>query len=272
MPTFDHDGVTIAYTDTGAPLGDPAAPTVVFGHGLLFSGWMFHRQVAALRDRFRCVTVDWRGQGATRGTGGGYDMDTLTGDALALLDHLGCDEVHWVGLSMGGFVGMRLAARHPARIASLTLLNTSAERETLRWQIVDTGLAVICRVAGLRPVYRSIDQTMFGKGFRASPRGRDLIGRWRPLLAGVDRRGMAGAVLGVVTRRSVLGELPAITAPTLVVSGARDRPTPPRRGRAIAGAIDGARYRELPGCGHSSVLERPDEVTTLIAEQVASAG
>ena len=59
------DGARISYTDTGAPASRPDAPTVVFGHGLLFGGWMFGPQVACLREHYRCVTIDWRGQGDT---------------------------------------------------------------------------------------------------------------------------------------------------------------------------------------------------------------
>ena len=70
--------------------------------------WRF--QVAAFRDRFRCVAWDHRGQGRSELTEGGYDMDTLADDAAALIAQLGIAPVHFVGLSMGGFVGMRLAA------------------------------------------------------------------------------------------------------------------------------------------------------------------
>jgi pimeloyl-ACP methyl ester carboxylesterase len=91
--------------DTGPPGDRPEAATVLFGHGLLFSAWMFHHQIAALRAQFRCVAIGWRGQGESSASNGGYDMDTLTADALALIGLLGVAPVHDVGLSMGGFVG-----------------------------------------------------------------------------------------------------------------------------------------------------------------------
>ena len=78
MPTFRRGHTTIAYTDTGAPAGREDAPVVLFAHGLLFSGWMFHPQIARLRDRYRCVTIDFRGQGNSPRALGGYDMDTLS--------------------------------------------------------------------------------------------------------------------------------------------------------------------------------------------------
>lgn len=270
MPTLlRDDGATIAYQDSGAPPGRPDAPTVVFGHGLLFRGWMFHHQVAALRDRYRCVTVDWRGQGASppppRGSRG-YDMDTLTGDAVALLGHLDVGPVHWVGLSMGGFVGMRLAARHPDLIRSLTLLNTSAARETRRALVEDLALAGVFRLAGIGLVRGAVEKIMFGPDFLASPERGAVTGEWLSGLAEQPRAGVARAVVGVVTRRPVEQELSRVAAPTLVVVGDHDQPTPPARGRAIAAAIRGARLEQLAGCGHSSTLEKPDEVTALLAD------
>ena len=151
MPTLEVDTTTIAFTDTGVPPNNPDAPTVVFGHGLLFSGWMFHAQVEALRSQYRCVTIDWRGQGDSPAARDGYDMDTLTGDAVALIEHLDAGPVHYVGLSMGGFVGQRIAARHSTLLRSLTLLDTSPDRELRFAAVQDTALALAYTLVGIRP-------------------------------------------------------------------------------------------------------------------------
>ncbi|WP_415976130.1 alpha/beta fold hydrolase [Rhodococcus sp. 077-4] len=270
MTTICRDGATIAFTDTGAPSADPAAPTIVFGHGLLFSGWMFDAQIEVLRHRYRCVAIDWRGQGRSPAAPSGYSMDALYGDAVAVVEHLGVGAVHWVGLSMGGFVGMRLAARRPDLVASLTLLNTSADGEVLRAMVEDEALAMVVRLAGIAPVRGAVVNTMFGSAFRSSPRSADLIEDWMTQLSQCDRAALASAIHAVVVRQSVAAELRAITAPTLVVSGADDKPTPPKRGRAIAAQISNARFVLLDNCGHSSTLERPEAVTRLIGELVAA--
>src|SRR5690348_14764468 len=148
MPTTTVNGVTIAYTDEG-----PAeAPAIVFGHGLLFGGWMFRPQIEALRERYRCIALDWRGQGDTPPTAGGYDMDTLTADAVALIGELGVAPVHWVGLSMGGFVGQRIAARHGDLVRSVTLLGTSAAEQSKRQVREFKILANVQRWIGVKPV------------------------------------------------------------------------------------------------------------------------
>jgi pimeloyl-ACP methyl ester carboxylesterase len=124
MPTLDVNGARIHWEERGA-----GSDTVVFSHGLLFSGRMFDAQVEALADRYRCVTFDHRGQGGSGVTASGYDMDTLAADAAALIEALGLAPCHFVGLSMGGFVGMRLAIRRPELLRSLALLETSADPE-----------------------------------------------------------------------------------------------------------------------------------------------
>jgi pimeloyl-ACP methyl ester carboxylesterase len=117
MPFKEINGTRIHHTETGS-----GPETIVFSHGLLMSGEMFRDQVAAFSDRYRCITFDHRGQGQSEVTESGYDMDTLAEDAAALIRELNCAPCHFAGLSMGGFVGMRLAIRHPELLKSLILL------------------------------------------------------------------------------------------------------------------------------------------------------
>jgi pimeloyl-ACP methyl ester carboxylesterase len=235
----------------------------------LFGGWMFRRQIDALRDDYRCIAIDWRGQGKSPRARAGYDMDTLSHDAVGLIDSLGTAPVHWVGLSMGGFVGMRIAARRPSSIRSLVLLNTSADREPLRSAVQDLLLAQLYRWAGIAPLQRQVENILFGAAFRNAPDGRRVIDEWAMKLAENDRRGMAEAVIGVLTRKAVSHELCRITAPTLVIAGEQDKAIPVLRGRRIAQAIAGARFELVPLAGHSSTLEQPAIVTALIRNFLA---
>ncbi|WP_037360919.1 alpha/beta fold hydrolase [Amycolatopsis orientalis] len=265
MPTIERDGATIAYTDTATP----DAPVIVFGHGLLFSGWMFHPQIAALRDRYRCVTIDWRGQGESPPAPGGYDMDTLTADAVALIRELGVAPVHWVGLSMGGFVGLRLAARHPELVRSLVLLDTSARAEEAAKSRRNRLLTRVQQLAGIKAVLGKVKPILFGPAFLADPAARPVLDEWVRRLVRVDRSGLRQAVLGVSGRAPVTAELEAITAKTLVVVGADDTATPPAEAEDLAAGIPNATLRVLADCGHTSTLEQPAAVTGLLEEFLA---
>jgi 3-oxoadipate enol-lactonase len=269
VPTLTVDGASVAYTDTGAPDGRPDAPTVVFGHGLLFSGWMFAAQIEGLRADYRCVAIDWRGQGDSPPAKSGYDMDTLTSDAIAVIEQVVGEPVHYVGLSMGGFVGQRIAARRPELIRSLTLLDTSAERETPRGRIEYPFLAAIWRLVGPKPLRKSVEKVMLGPTFRADPRSKPIVDEWMQRLARSDRAGIQQAVLGVSRRVPVTDEIGAIKAPTLVAVGEHDAATTPDRSRRLAELVPGARFELIANSGHSSTIEQPEAVTALIRSFLA---
>jgi 3-oxoadipate enol-lactonase len=269
MPQLHVDGATIHYTDTGAPRERPDAPTVVFGHGLLFSGWMFRAQVDALRTQYRCVTIDWRGQGATPATRGGHDMDTLTGDAVAVIESLGVGAVHYVGLSMGGFVGMRIASRHGHLLRSLALLDTSADPEPRFSAVKDIAMAGVYPFVGVEPLMPFVRPIMFGPAFRRGQGSKPIVAEFRERLGQGDRWGISKAVFAVARRKPIYDELDKIGVPTLVIVGADDRATKPDKARRIAARIPNARLEVVPDSGHSSTVEQPAAITALLEKFLA---
>ena len=263
-------GATISYTDTGTPAGYPDAATVFFGHGLLFGGWMFRHQIAALAANYRCVTIDWRGQADSPPSSDGYDMERLTHDAITLIEQLGVGPVHYVGLSMGGFVGMRIAARRPDLVRSLTLLDTSAEAEEPTERTRKKTMGRIYRFTGLRFLRGAVTAMMFGPRFRSDPNNRPLLREWEQRLGRCRRSAISGAVLAVADRAPVDDEIRGIRVPTMVIVGADDAATPPPHTDRIADLIDGARSERIPECGHSSPLEQPERVNRLLDEFLRS--
>jgi 3-oxoadipate enol-lactonase len=272
MPTFTRDDASIHYTDTEPPSGRPDAPTVFFGHGLLFSGWMFHPQIDSLRNEYRCVAIDWRGQGDSAATKDGYDMDTLADDAVALIESLGVAPVHYVGLSMGGFIGQRIAARRPELVRTLTLLDTSAGPEDPEKASKYKLLGRIFRLTGIPPLRKQVLPIIFGPAFLADPSHQTIVDQWEQRLRRSARAGVSKAVLGVANRLPVENEIAGIQAPTLVIVGADDVATPPVKSQVIAERIPGSRLAQVPDCGHTSTLEQPDAVTGLLRDFLAQKG
>ncbi|MGB9224338.1 alpha/beta fold hydrolase [Mycobacterium sp.] len=269
MPTFARGPATIFYSDTGAPPDRADAPVVFFGHGLLFSGWMFHPQIAALKSQYRCVAIDWRGQGQSSATADGYDMDTLADDAVALVESLGVAPVHYVGLSMGGFIGQRIAARRPELIRTLSLLDTSAGPEDADNVKKYKLLGAVYRLTGIGPLRKSVQPIMFGPPFLADPASKQVIKEWERQLGRTQRAGIRQAVLGVANRLPAESEIGRIEAPTLVIVGDDDAATPPHKSQRIVELIPGARLVTIPDCGHTSTLEQPDVVTDLLRDFLA---
>lgn len=254
-------GVDIHVEDTGGS----GAP-VVFGHGLLWSGRLFAPQVEALRGRRRCVTFDFRGQGRTEVTAGGYDMDTLSEDAAAVIETVGAAPCHFAGLSMGGFIGMRLAARRPELLRSLTLIETAADPEPPLNRVKYGVMGALARFVGLRPFKGPASKAMFGAPLRTDPARRAERDALVEELLANDVTGVRRALAGVIHRKPIEPELGAIRCPTLVISGEADTSVTPARSRRTAEQIAGARFVTVPRAGHSSTLEEPAAVTRLLEE------
>jgi pimeloyl-ACP methyl ester carboxylesterase len=259
MPKVAVNGTELHVQDTGGP-----GETILFSHGLLWNTALFAPQLAALRDRYRCVAYDHRGQGRSADDPRRIiDMDLLTDDAVALIDAMGLGRVHFCGLSMGGFVGMRLAARHPQRVRSLMLLGTSAEPEPAENAPKYKRMNVAARWLGPRFVMPKVMPILFGKTALTDPARAAERREWQAQL-NANRRSIWRAVNGVILREPVLAELPKITAPTLVLVGDEDVATVPAKAQRIASGIPNARLVVVPHAGHSSTVENPAAVNAAI--------
>ncbi|HVT60609.1 MAG TPA: alpha/beta hydrolase [Thermoanaerobaculia bacterium] len=267
MPRIRVNGADLYYEEQGKGTGGEA---IVFAHGLLWSGSVFSRQIEALADRYRCVAFDFRGQGRSETTGAGYDMETLAQDAAALIEALDCAPCHFVGLSMGGFVGMRLAIDHPELLRSLILLESSADPEPPENMGKYRRLSFVARWLGLRLVAGPVMKIMFGTKFLNDPARSALRRQWRRQMLANDRLGVTRAVLGVIARRGVYDRLGRIAVPTLVVVGDQDVATVPARAERIHAGIAGSRLCVIAGAGPTSTVEEPEAVNRALADFLAS--
>ena len=262
MPEVQVDGARLHYQDSG---GD--GPAIVFAHGLLWSNAMWRFQVAAFRHRFRCIAFDFRGQGKSEVTASGYDMETLTQDAAQLIEKLVSGPVHYAGLSMGGFVGMRLAARRPELVKTLALLDTAADPEPLLNLPKYTLMGLLSRLVGTAPFAGQVMKLMFGGPFLRDPARSELREQMRQELIGNGLTGSLRATAGVLHRKAVeASELARIRCPTLVISGAEDAAIVPARTRRLAEQIPGARFVSIPRAGHTATIDEPEAVNAALRE------
>ncbi len=267
MPLLDINGAKIYYEESGS-----GPETLVFSHGLLMNGDMFSEQVKAFRNHYRCICYDHRGQCRSGITDSGYDMDTLTGDAAALIRELDCAPCHFAGLSMGGFVGLRLAIRHPELLRSLILLDTTADPEPEQNKGPYRRLAFIGRWLSFRMVINPLMKIMFGRSFLQDPDRAGLLAKWKNHLLSLNRIGTTRAAHGVIDREGVYDQLGEIRTPTLIIVGKEDVATPPAKSQRMRDAIAGSVYRELPRGGHSSTIEEPEAVNQAMREFLKTLG
>ncbi|MEJ2669537.1 MAG: alpha/beta fold hydrolase [Gammaproteobacteria bacterium] len=235
--------------------------TIVFSHSLLFNGAMFKAQVAALNDRYRVIIYDHRGQGRSTTPERGYDMDTLSTDAEKLIEALAPGRVHFVGLSMGGFVGLRLAARRPDLIQSLTLINTSAQHEShkLKYMLMSTWIALF----GIKRLLYYINKIVFSESFLQDEARKTERSYWLHSLSQLPKH-ISRACKGVIHRQGMENELSAIRCPTLILSGSQDQAIPATAATFLKDNIDRALWRVIPNAGHSAVIEKPALCTEAI--------
>lgn len=263
MPTLAINDTELFYRDVGA--GDE---TIVFAHGLLFDHRQYQHQIEKLRGEYRCIVYDHRGQGQSGPSRAPMvDMETLYLDAAELIERFGVGPCHFVGLSMGGFVGLRLAARRPDLVKSLVLADTRAGREPPENVPQYERLNMVAKWLGVGLVADRVLPLMFSERFldSDSPEVREARETWRERLEARDKS-VHKAVRGVLHRPSVEGELDRIEAPTLVVHGEDDRAISIDEGRQLADAIDGAAFLSFSDTGHLSSIERPERFTRAIAD------
>jgi 3-oxoadipate enol-lactonase len=255
MPFIEAGDLGVHYV-----LNGPAtAPVVVLSNSLGADLSMWDPQIPALGESFRVLRYDTRGHGRTSLTAGPYTIEQLARDVARLLDILAIDRPHFCGLSMGGLIGMWLAAHAPDRIEKLVLCNTGARIGTAeRWNARIRDV----QDNGVEGIAAAVVERWFSAGFRE--RSPEVVAKARTMIEGTPPEGYlacCAAIRDADLRREVTG----IRTPTLVITGRQDPATPPADGRFLADAITGARYVELEASHLSNVEAAAPFTSALIA-------
>jgi 3-oxoadipate enol-lactonase len=245
--------------------GPATAPALVLSNSLGTTLEMWEPQVPALAERLRVVRYDRRGHGRSPVPPGPYTVADLGGDVLELLDELELERVSFCGLSIGGVVGMWLAAEAPERVDRLVLCCTQPSFPPAG-QWAERATAV--RAGGVVVVAEPVLGRWFTPGFhRARP---DVVDRFRAMLVGTPAEGYA-ACCEAIGGADLWDRLGGIAAPTLVLTGEHDPVAPPERGEAVAAAIRGARHHVVRDAAHIVNAEQADAFTTAVLDHLSPA-
>ena len=242
--------------------GPPDASVLVLSHALGLSLAQWDPQVAPLSRAFRVVRYDHRGHGGSPVPAGPYTIEELGRDLIHLLDRLGLDRVSFCGLSLGGMVGMWVAANAPERIDRLVLCCTAAR------MVRPEDFAARARTVRERGI-DAIADALIGRWFTPSfPASHpDTVARIRAMLLSTPREGYAGGC-EAIAQMDLREDLPRITAPTLVIGAEHDQSTPPEKSREIAQGIRGAELVMIPEAAHIANVEQPDAVANQILDHL----
>jgi 3-oxoadipate enol-lactonase len=247
MPQFERDGVEFNVTLDGPE----NAPPLMLSNSLGTNLHMWDPQIPELTKHFRVIRYDSRGHGKSGAPDGPYSIEELGRDALAIMDALELDQVHWIGLSKGGMIGQWLLTHAPERIGRAVLANTGSHMPPpdLWNQRIRTAMD-----KGMEELTPGVIERWFTPEFRK--REPAIVQKIVRMLHTTPAHGYAAscsAIRDMDQRESIR----AVTNPVLVVVGSRDPATPPEMGRHIANAIPGARIVTLEAA-HLSNIEQAD--------------
>lgn len=218
----------------------------------------------ALEPGLDLIAYDHRGVGSSAPHDGPFSIADLADDAAGLLDALGVERAHVLGISMGGMIAQELALRHPGRLRSLALGCTYAGGPDGRI----TDRAVIERLVGamgsgdVEQVLRTSYEINVSPAFAADP---EHYAAFRAMAVSVPvPMPVIFDQLRATAVHDTSARLAQITAPTLVVHGDADLMLDVANGRAIAAAIPGAQLEILEGVGHVFWWEQPERSAALL--------
>lgn len=262
MPwTTTEDGTGIHSSEWG----DEDGETVLFLHGLGTDNLGWIRQRRTFGERYHCVAVDNRGSGRSDKPPGPYDLGTLTGDAMAVLDDLDIERVHVVGASMGGIVAQIMAVTHPERVISLTLACTACTRHHWREEMFEEWVELIEQDGMREFAVRNLDWIFGPRSLRRLWPVAKLLGPM--LLRAPEHAFLAqlGALLSI-DDESAAEDLAHVTAPTLVVTGSQDLLTPIADAEELAARIPGSELVIIRGAAHGFMLENAGPFNVVVRE------
>jgi 3-oxoadipate enol-lactonase/4-carboxymuconolactone decarboxylase len=239
--------------------GSDDRPLLMLSHSLGQDHGMWDAQAADLGTRFRVLRYDIRGHGASGVSAGDYRVEQLGADALSLADALGIDRFAFCGVSLGGMIGLWLAAHAPERLMAAVLANTSARPDAAAMEA--RRKAVLA--GGMAPVV----ETAMGRYFsaRVLASHSPAVETARHTLLATSPAGYAGCC-AAIRDMDMRAELAAVAVPVLVINGDQDVSMPWKgHGDVLAAGIPNARIAHLHAA-HLSNIEAPRSFSAALAE------
>ena len=253
---FLGNGISIEYE----LFGPEGAPVIVLSHSLGSSSVMWAPQLSKLAAKHRVLCYDTRGHGGTAVTEGAYNLDQLGDDAIALLSGLGLNQVHWVGLSMGGMIGQNIALRQDGRFKSLSLCDTSAQMPPEAMATWNERIAV-SQGSGMFPLADpTMDRWFTGAYLATKPSSVEAI---KAQFLATAPSGFVGCCQALKTL-DYLDQLHTIDIPTLIIVGADDPSTTVAQSEAMHERIPNSQLVVIPDGSHLSNVEQPIAFSTAL--------
>jgi 3-oxoadipate enol-lactonase len=234
-------------------------PLVLFLHGIGGNRNHWQHQLAFFsQSGFKAAAWDARGYGDSDDYQGALQFEDFTSDVLRTIDFLNEEQVHLVGLSMGGRIARNFALAHPRRVRTLTLANTSPGFDALSPEEVLKFVE--------EREHRSAESAVRLLSSRARPGAHAaLLASFHALRNDSYRKTLEASVA-----QDRAAPLEKLAVPTLVITGDEDRVYPPELAERMARRIPGAKLVVIADCGHLSNLEQPERFNEVLLDFLLS--
>lgn len=252
------NSLELAYDDHG--IGQP----LIFLHAFPLNRSMWEYQTRSLlaEQRFRLVTLDWRGFGESDIAADISTMEDFADDVAGLMAQLGMQQAILCGLSMGGYAAFAFLRKYSRRVSALILADTKPEADDAVTQASRAQVAQLVLSEGTSAIAdQQIPRLLSAYTREQQP---DVELRVRHMINGALAQGIAAAARGMAQRADATDLLATIDCPMLVIAGEHDSITPPSMARSWAEQIADAQIAVIPRAGHLSNLEQPEAFTTVI--------
>jgi 3-oxoadipate enol-lactonase len=236
---------------------------LLHGLGSCADDWPLQR--GALEGRWPVLALDLRGHGRSTPARRPFSVGDMAADVAGVLDHLGCQPAHLVGLSLGAVVGLELALGRPDRVRSLTMTNGFAHLA-----IPPEGLA---SAAGRLLLYFTGRMDWLGRWIAKAlfPRpDQEFLRRQAADRIAADDWLSYGLTMWALRKYDARPRLDGVTTPTLVIAGEQDPVVPRSAKEQLRASIAGARLVTIPGSGHASPLDAPQEFNRILVQFLES--
>lgn len=257
------NGIEIHYTIEGS-----SGPWVCLSHSLACHSGMWDEQIAALTSAYRVLRFDTRGHGQSAVPSGPYSFVAMADEVAALFDALQIERAHFVGLSMGGMIGQSLGLRHPQRLLSLTLADTSSRQPVAAEKVWADRIAQ-ARAQGMQALEESTLARWFSESYRSAQPA--VVQRIGAMIRATPVEGYANCAFAI-SRINFTDQLKAIRCPVLIIVGEDDPGTPVAMSREIQAAIPDSELVVLPRAAHLSNIEQADAFNSALLSFLRRAG
>jgi 3-oxoadipate enol-lactonase len=210
-----------------------------------------------------------RGHGGSDPVAGDYTMSALAADVARVLDALGLDRVHYIGLSIGGMIGQAFALEHGNRLLSAMWCDTLPGTPEGGGAVWEERKKPVREANSLAPLADATVERWFTDEFKARNPARHK--QIRDTIIGTTPAGYLGCA-SAIQNFDFTARLPSVTLPVLVVCGDDDAGTPPEANRRIASLVPGARYEEIARARHLPNVERADAFNRIMLDWLRARG